>query len=471
MGLKYKKSQFSEWYPEVVQKSGIADYSTIAGCMVIKPLAYSIWENIHRYFDDVIKASGHENAYFPLFIPESLLKKEEDHFEGFTAEVAWIERKDEKEEKIALRPTSETIIYDSYSKWIRSWRDLPLLLNQWVNVVRWETKATRLFLRTREFLWQEGHTVHATKKEADKEVLMILEEYRKLMEDLMAIPVITGKKSEGEKFPGALYTTTLEAMMPDGKSLQMGTSHNLGQHFAKVFDIKFLDKDGKEKYVWQTSWGISTRLLGAIIMVHGDDKGLVIPPKIAPLQVIIVPILFDNSKKKVLKKANDIKKSLEKFCITSKVDDREEHTPGWKYNEWELKGIPLRIEIGPRDLEKNQIVLVRRDNGEKKIIKSKDLKSVKKVLDDIQEDMFKKAKKFLDSNIVIAKNKSEFKKAIKNKKFVKGWWCHTNSCEEKIKDDTTATIRVIPFKQPSKKEKCLYCGKPGKDFVYLAKAY
>ena len=469
MALKNKKSQFAEWYPEVVQEAGLADYSSVGGCMVIKPLAYSIWEKIQQHFDKIIKDTGHKNAYFPLFVPESLLKKEEQHFEGFQAEVAWIERKDEKEERVALRPTSETIIYDSFSKWIRSWRDLPLLINQWCNVVRWETKVTRLFLRTREFLWQEGHTAHISKEDADKEVLFILNEYKKLMEELLAIPVLIGKKSEGEKFPGALYTTTLEALMPDGRALQMGTSHNLGQHFAKVFDIKFLDKSEKESFVWQTSWGISTRLIGALAMVHGDDKGLILPPSVASVQVVIVPILFEDSKKQVLKKAAEVKASLEKLCITSHLDDRTECTPGWKYNEWELKGVPLRIEIGPKDLEKDQLVLVRRDTGEKAAVKN--LKAVKTTLDKIQEDLFQKAKKFLESNIADVKAKSEFEKAIKEKKFARGWWCHTESCEKQIKEDTTATVRVITFEQPKKKEKCFYCGKEGKDFVYVAKAY
>lgn len=470
MALKHKKREFSEWYPEIVQVAGLGDYSAVGGCMVIRPYGYAIWEKIQAYFDKKIKESGHVNAYFPLFIPEKFLKKEAEHFKGFVPEVAWIERKDKNEERYALRPTSETIMYDSYSKWIRSWRDLPVLINQWCNTVRWETAVTRLFLRTREFLWQEGHTAHATEKEADKEVMDILEKYKDLMETQLAVPVLIGKKTEAEKFPGALYTATLEALMPNGKALQMGTSHNLGQHFAKVFDIKFLDKDEKEKYVWQTSWGISTRLVGSIVMVHGDDKGLVLPPRLAPTQAVIVPILFEKNKKKTLKAAEMIKKKLKDFPV--KLDDRDEYSAGWKFNEWEMKGVPLRIEIGPKDIQKNQAILVRRDTGARQPVKISQLeKSVQKILGDIQKNLFTRAKKFLTSKTVTASTFKELEKEVKNKSMVKTSWCGNPGCEEKIKDKTGATIRLIPFKKDGRAGKCIVCAKKAKEVVYVAKAY
>lgn len=468
--LKVSKSEdFSEWYNQVVQKAGLADYAPISGCMVIKPYAYAMWEKIKGWFDSKIKSTGVSNAYFPLFIPESFLKKEAEHFEGFVPEVAWIEKKDKNEERYALRPTSETIINDSFSKWIRSWRDLPLRINQWCNIVRWEVKATRLFLRTREFLWQEGHTAHATNKECEEEVLLRAKQYKELVETQLAIPVVMGKKSESETFAGADYTLALEALMPDGKGLQMATSHNLGQHFARVFNIKFRDKDGKEKRVWQTSWGLTTRTIGAVTMVHGDDKGLVIPPRIAPTQIVIVPIYDNKTKSKVLKEGGKLKKKLEKFYVH--FDDRDAYSPGWKFNEWELKGVPLRIEIGPKDLRKRQVVLVRRDIGEKKAVKEKSLeKAVEKTLELIQENLFKKAKKFLQANTKNAKNFSELEKLIKNKKMVRTCWCGSSGCEEKIKDKTGATIRCIET-ESAKEGKCVDCGKQTKTVVYFAKAY
>ncbi len=468
IGITAPKKEFQDWYPELVQKAGLADYAPVGGCMVIKPYGYSIWEKIQQTLDRNLKDSGHVNAYFPLFIPEKFLKKEAEHFSGFKPEVAWIE---DENEKYALRPTSETIIYDSYSKWIRSWRDLPLLINQWCNIIRWETKVTRLFLRTREFLWQEGHTAHASCEEADKEVMLILKTYTDLIENCLAIPILTGKKSEAEKFAGALYTATMEALMPDGKALQMGTSHNLGQNFSKAFDIKFLDRDEKEKYVWQTSWAVTTRLIGALTMVHGDDKGLILPPKIAPIQIVIIPIPFKDSIKRVLKEARALEKSLsDKFSV--KLDDRESYTPGWKYNEWEMKGIPLRIEIGPKDVKKKQVVLVRRDTGNKLPVKTKDLpKKAGKILDEIQKNLFRKAKKFLQDNTKPAGNFQQLKTLIKSKKMAKAGWCGSPACEAVVKDETGATIRLLPFKKEKGPAKCVKCGKPSKDTVYFAKAY
>ena len=376
-GVTVKKNQdFSAWYVEVILKAGLADYAPVKGCMIIREDAYAIWEKIQEILNKKIKATGHKNVYFPMFIPESLLTKEAEHFAGFTPEVAWITMGGNTplEEKLAVRPTSETIMYATFSKWIRSWRDLPLKINQWCNVVRWETKATRLFLRTREFLWQEGHTAHATSEEAEAEVMYVLGEYKDIMENYLAIPVLTGTKSDSEKFAGALYTTALEAIMPDGKALQMGTSHNLGQNFGKVFDVKYIGEDKVDHYVWQTSWGITTRLIGAMVMIHGDDKGLIIPPKMAPTQVVIVPIPFKGAEPEaVAAKSKEIAEILKAKGFSVILDDREAYTPGWKFNQWELKGVPIRIEIGPRDLKQGQVIMVRRDTGQKTPIKETDI--------------------------------------------------------------------------------------------------
>jgi prolyl-tRNA synthetase len=477
IGVTVKKAEdFSEWYTQVVLKSGLADYAPVKGCMVIREYSYAMWEKIQEIFNKKIKATGHKNAYFPLFIPESFLKKEAEHFAGFVPEVAWIatSEEDRSEERLAIRPTSETIIYTLYAKWIRSWRDLPIKLNQWCNIVRWETKATKLFLRTREFLWQEGHTAHATKEEADREVMEILNEYKDLMETYLAIPVLVGKKTENEKFAGALYTTTLEALMPDGKALQMGTSHNLGQNFSKVFDIKFIGEDEKEHYVWTTSWGISTRLIGALVMVHGDDKGLALPPKIAPIQVVIVPIPYkDVDMSLILKKAKELFEKLRKAGIEVVLDDRAEYTPGWKFNEWELKGVPIRIEIGPRDVEQSQVTLARRDTYEKITVKEEDtVDAVSKLLEDIQSNLFNRAKKFLKENTTTVKNYDEFKNVLKNKGgFIRACWCSSPKCEEKIKEETGATIRLIPFEKERPFSSCIYCGEEAKEVVYFARAY
>jgi len=470
-GINVKKEDdLSEWYVEVVQKAEMADYSPIRGFMVIRPNAYSIWETIQKYFNEVMEKHQVRNAYFPLLIPESFFKKEAQHAAGFEPELAWVENNDNSEERVAIRPTSETIMYDSYSKWIRSWRDLPLRINQWCNVLRWEVKQTKPFLRTREFLWQEGHCVYATKEECDKEVRLFLDEYKKMCEELLAIPVIEGTKTESEKFAGAYYTTTIEALMPDGKALQMGTSHNLGQGFAKSFGISFKDEKEKDQIPWQSSWGVSTRLIGGVIMVHGDDKGLVLPPKIARNKMVIVPIFFKGSEEKVKKKAEEISKNFKE--LNPIIDDRTEYSAGWKFNQWELKGIPLRMEIGPRDLEKGQITLVRRDTGEKILIKESDLKKeIPKILENIQKELLEKAKKSLEKNIIEVKSYNEFKKAIEEKKMVKVYMKEDAKTEEKIKEETGATSRCVPFDQKEKNEKCIFTGKPVKKYTLFARNY
>lgn len=477
LGITIKKAEnLSEWYTQVILKSGLADYAPIKGCMIFREYSYAIWEKIQEIFNQKIKRTGHKNVYFPMFIPESFLKKEAEHFAGFVPEVAWVTigGNTPLEEKLAIRPTSETIIYTAFAKWIRSWRDLPIKLNQWCNVVRWDTKGTKLFLRTREFLWQEGHTAHATKEEADKEVMEILNEYRDLMENYLAIPVLAGRKSEGEKFPGALYTATLEAIMPDGRALQMATSHNLGQNFSKVFNIKFMGKDEKEHYVWQTSWGISTRIIGAIVMVHGDDRGLIIPPKIAPVQAVIIPIPYkDADTAAILAKARELLEKLRKAGISVILDDREEYTPGWKFNDWEIKGIPVRIEIGPKDLKQKQATLARRDTFEKLVVKDEEvIETVQKLLDDIQRNLFNKAKKFLEEKITTVKSLDEFKDVLKSKGgFIRACWCASRRCEEKIKEETGATVRVIPFEKEEPFSNCIYCGGEAKRIAYFARSY
>jgi prolyl-tRNA synthetase len=469
-----KEKNFSQWYVDIVRKAELADYTTIKGCMVIRPYGYGLWENMQAGLDRRIKETGHKNAYFPLFIPESLLKKEAEHVEGFAPELAWVTHggNQKLEERLAVRPTSEAIICSLYSKWVRSWRDLPILINQWVNIVRWE-KVTRLFLRTTEFLWQEGHTAHKSEQEAEEETLKILNQvYRDYIEKDLAIPVIVGRKTEKEKFAGALHTYTLEALMGDGKMLQAGTSHNLGQNFAKAFDIKFLDEDQQEKYVWQTSWGTTTRLIGALVMVHGDERGLKLPPKVAPVQVIIIPIMFDKTKEEVLEKAEGIRTILKKnFRV--ETDTRDGYTPGWKFNEWEMRGVPLRLEIGPKDMAKGQVMLARRDTGEKIAVKEEKLvETVKELLDNIQENLFIRAKKFLEENIREASDYNEFKKIIeKQRGLIKTYWCGNKDCEDKIKEETKASIRCIPFEQEEASGKCVYCGKESSTLVYFARAY
>jgi len=476
-GITVKKSEnFSEWYTQVVLKSELADYAPVKGCMIFREHSYAIWEKIQEIFNRIIRQTGHRNVYFPLFIPESFLRSEAEHFKGFVPEVAWVTMGGDTplEEKLAIRPTSETVIYATYARWIRSWRDLPVKLNQWCSVVRWETKATKLFLRTREFLWQEGHTAHATREEADQEVMEILNAYRDVMETYLAVPVLAGKKTEMEKFAGALYTTALEAMMPDGKALQMGTSHQLGQNFSKVFDIKFLDQNEKEQLVWQTSWGFSTRVIGALVMVHGDDKGLVLPPKIAPVQVVIVPIPYKGTEAESIKsKTKEIHEKLTEIGIAAVLDDRPEYTPGWKFNEWELKGVPIRIEIGPRDLKQRQAMLVRRDTREKTAVKEEEIAdAVVKLLEVIQNSLFSKAKKILQEETVTVSTYDEFKTVLKDKGgFFRASWCGESACEEKIKDETGATIRIVPFEKEKPSAKCMHCGHEAKEVVYFAKSY
>ncbi len=468
-----KEEAFSQWYIDVVKKADLADYTPVKGCMVIKPYGYALWENMQQCLDRRIKATGHKNAYFPLFIPESLLKKEAEHVEGFAPEVAWVTHggNQKLEERLAVRPTSEAIIGSLYSKWIRSWRDLPVLINQWANIVRWE-KVTRPFLRTTEFLWQEGHTAHKNQEEAEEETLKILTVYKDYIEQDLAIPVIIGRKSNNEKFAGAMHTYTLEALMGDGKILQAGTSHNLGQNFAKAFDIRFLDENQQEQFAWTTSWGTSTRLVGGIIMVHGDERGLKLPPKVASVQMVIVPIFFDTSKQEVMEKAREYKSLLEKkFKV--ELDDRDSYTPGWKFNEWEMKGVPVRLEIGPRDLAQNQVVAVRRDKGNKVIISEKEVEStLEKWMADIQNNLFLQARSRLEENIRFTDNYESFKEIMEEKRgFIKAFWCGNEKCEDQIKKDSKATIRCIPLEEHKEKGKCIFCGEESSSLVYFGRAY
>lgn len=472
-GLTAKKEEdVAGWYEEVCLKAELAEFSPVKGTMVIRPRGYFIWQEIQNYFNkNIIEKTNCENAYFPLFIPESFFKKESEHAKGFQPEVAWIDEKlTSPGERLAIRPTSETIMYDSYSRWIRSYKDLPLKINQWCNVVRWETEATKLFIRSREFLWQEGHCVYETEKECDKETLQYIQLYKKLCEELLALPVLVGKKTEKEKFAGAKYTLTIEAFMPDGKALQCGTSHNLGQEFAKAFNINYLGRDEKKHLPWQNSWGISTRLIGAAIMTHSDNKGLILPPKIAKNKIVIIPILFEKTKNEILKQAEKISKQLEKFSPI--LDNREDYSPGWKFSEWELKGIPLRIEIGPKDLEKKSITIVKRNTGEKLQIKIKELeKQIPKILEEIQNELLEKAKNFLESNIIEVKNFNEFQKAIKNKKIARTSWCNETKCENEIKEKTSATSRCIILEKEKISGKCPNCQKPAKIKGYFARSY
>lgn len=468
-----KSENFSQWYIDVILKSDLADYAPVKGCMIFKPYGYAIWENIQKALDEEIKKAGVKNAYFPLFIPENFLKKETEHIKGFSPELAvvTIGGGEKLKEKLIVRPTSETVIYEMYRKWIKSWRDLPILMNQWCNIVRWEMR-TRLFLRTTEFLWQEGHTVHKTHEEATKEVMRALKMYVDFYSNFLAINGISGKKSESEKFPGALETYSYEMLMPDGKALQGCTSHDLGQNFAKVFNIKFQDRDGKEKIPWQTSWGFSTRSIGALIMVHGDNSGLIIPPKIAPIQIVVIPIFQGKAiDKKLDKKSKEIKEILKDFKV--EIDFRKEYSLGWKFNEWELKGVPLRIEMGPKELKANKITLVRRDTGEKYSVSSKQIiLKTKKILDSIQKNLFEKSSQLLKENTREVLNYKEFKDIIKREKgFLKAFWCENPKCEEKIKEETKATIRVLPPGVKTEKGRCIYCGNPAKNKWIFAQGY
>lgn len=465
---------YSRWYTDVVLNAKLADYSPVKGAMVIRPNGYAIWEMIQQTLDRMFKETGHVNAYFPLLIPESFMKKEAEHVEGFSPEcaVVTIGGGQKLEEPLYIRPTSETIIWSMYKKWIMSYRDLPILINQWANVLRWELR-TRLFLRTSEFLWQEGHTAHATYEEAEEETRRILNIYKNFVEEYLAIPVITGRKSESEKFAGALHTYSIEAMMQDRKALQAGTSHNLGQNFAKAFDVKYQDKDGKLQYVWATSWGVSTRLIGAIIMAHSDDNGLVLPPKIAQRQVVIVPIWRgDDEKKQVLAYANEVWTELKQEYNVI-LDDRDQYKPGYKFTEWELQGIPVRLEIGPKDVARGGLVMVRRDLMKKEFIsKNGVLETVRETLNAMQKDLLEKARKFQQEHTYQIDDYDSFKKFFEGEGgFVESHWCGNPECEAKIKEDTKATIRNIPFDRKEEKGKCIVCGKESEGRVLFAKAY
>ena len=476
IGVTVKKDEnFSEWYTQVVIKAELADYAPVKGLIVLRPYGYSIWESLKSSLDEKLKNTGHENGFLPVLIPQSLLSKESSHFAGFNPEVFWVTHSGDTEigDKLALRPTSETLAYSMYSKWIKSWRDLPLKINFWNTALRAEIKATKPFLRTSEFLWQEGHTVHATKEEAEQEVMTILEIYKKTVEEELAIPVITGKKSDKEKFVGAVYTTTMEAIMPDGKGLQMGTSHFLGQNFSKPFEVKFLDKQNVENFAWQTSWGVSWRLIGALIMVHGDDKGLILPPRVAPIQVVIVPIYYsDSDKENVLRKANEVQETLSKIKIRVRLDSRDEWTPGYKFNDWEMKGVPLRIEIGPKDIAKGKIVLVRRDNQKKTDLEFGKLENgVQLVLNEIQQNLFEKAKKFLEERTKAVTDFEKFKSELDKGMFLSSPWCGDQKCEEKIKEITGADIRVIPFENKNSNSPCISCKRLSKENVIFGRGY
>ena len=469
-----KEEDFSEWYTQVVLKAKLADYAPVKGLIVLRPDGYSIWESLRSTFDKKFARNGIRNGFLPILIPESLLGKEQKHFAGFNPEVFWVTHSGTNEvgDRLALRPTSETLAYTLYSKWIQSWRDLPLKINFWNTALRAEIKATKPFLRTSEFLWQEGHTVHSTKEEAEKEVIKILDIYKNTVEEELAIPVTTGKKSEKEKFVGAEYTTTMESIMPDGKALQMGTSHFLAQNFSKPFEVKFADKDNVEHFAWQTSWGVSWRLIGAMIMAHGDDKGLVLPPKVAPMQVVIVPIYKnDNDKENVITKVNEIANILELKNIRIHIDSREELTPGYKFNDWELKGVPLRIEIGPKDIENQSMVLAKRYNLEKMKMGLDEVEEIVTILDEIQTEMLKKAKTEAAGNTIDIENYDEFKMKMEKGGFFNSPWCGKLDCEEKIKEETGAEIRVIPFNSENTSKKCIYCKQQSTSVPIFARGY
>ena len=486
--LTSREKDYSQWYNELVQNADLAENSGVRGCMVVKPYGFAIWEKMQAELDRKFKATGHENAYFPLFIPKSYLSKEADHVEGFAKECAVVTHYRLKnaedgsgvivdpaaklEEELIIRPTSETIIWDTYRKWVQSYRDLPILVNQWANVVRWEMR-TRLFLRTAEFLWQEGHTAHATKKEAIAETEQMIDVYADFAQEFMAMPVIKGVKSVNERFAGALETYCIEALMQDGKALQAGTSHFLGQNFAKAFDVKYATKEGKQEYVWATSWGVSTRLMGALVMTHSDDKGLVLPPKLAPFQVVIVPIYKGYEQlEKISEVALKVKKSLEAKGISVNFDNRDTHKPGWKFAEYELKGVPLRLALGARDLENGTIEVARRDTLEKETYQIADIEvKVEYLLEKIQENLYQKAIDFREEKTYIAESKDEFVKLINQGGFVYAHWDGTSETEEKIKNETKATIRCIPLDAKKEPGSCMITGKPSNKKVLFAKAY
>ena len=470
-----RSENYSEWYTEVIRKAKLADYAPVRGCMVIRPYGYELWENVKAGLDRRFKETGHENAYFPLFVPMSFIEKEAQHIEGFAPELAVVTHGGGKklEDPLVVRPTSETVIGYMYSQWIQSYRDLPVLINQWANVVRWELR-TRLFLRTMEFLWQEGHTAHATAEEAQEETLRMLDVYTDFAVNDAAIPVIPGRKSESEKFPGADASYSIEAMMGDRRALQSGTSHNLGQNFAKAFDIQYQDRNGAQQYCWTTSWGVSTRMVGAIIMTHGDDQGLVLPPRLAPTQVVIVPIYRKGAERSTVMEAIEKIEAMLGQDVRLKVDERDEYSPGWKFNEWELKGVPLRIEIGPRDIAKDQVVLARRD------VPGRDGKSfvplagltdvISDTLRDIQNNLLARAIEFRDANISEPSDYDSFREAA-TQGFARAWWCGNVACEDKVKDDTKATTRCIPSDQPGGSGTCIVCGESAEEIAIFARAY
>ena len=465
------EEDFAQWYTDIVLKAELADYTDTKGCIAIKPYGYAIWENIQKYTDDLFKKAGVKNVYFPVLIPESLLQKEKDHVEGFAPEVAMVTEAggEELEERLVVRPTSETMFSNLYSKWISSWRDLPVVYNQWCNVLRWE-KETRPFLRSREFLWQEGHTIHETADEAQKFTLEMLEVYADVIENLLAIPVLKGRKTETEKFAGADSTYTVETLMHDGRALQAGTSHYFGQNFTKPFEIKFQNRKGKEEYAYQTSWGISTRLIGAVIMAHGDNRGLKLPPKVAPIQVVIVPIAAH--KEGVVEEAKKLQDMLnENYRV--ELDLRDNYSTGYKFNYWELRGVPVRIEIGPRDIENKQCVIVRRDTFEKQVVLLENINdTLNKLLDEIQIHMFNECKERMERKTTVATNMEEFEKNLKeNQGFIKAMWCGDEACEDKIKELTGAKSRCIPFEEERIGDKCVCCGKPAKHMVVWGRQY
>ncbi|MCL4814611.1 MAG: proline--tRNA ligase [Vicinamibacteraceae bacterium] len=469
-----QSEDFSRWYLDVVRRAELADYSPVKGCMVIRPYGYAIWELIQRELDDRFKATGHVNAYFPLFIPESLLMREAEHVEGFAPQVAWVTKGGDEvlEEKLIVRPTSEVIIGTMYAKWIKSWRDLPVLINQWANVVRWE-KVTRPFLRTTEFLWQEGHTAHETEAEAHEETLRILALYKEFCETVLAMPVVDGQKSESEKFAGASRTYSIEALMGDGRALQAGTSHDLGQNFAKAFEIQFQGRDKSLQHAWTTSWGVSTRLIGGVIMTHGDDSGLILPPRVAPYQVVVVPISRGNWRETVLPRAQEIRGELQRAGVRVMLDDRDSQTPGWKFAEWEMRGVPLRLEIGPKDIEKSQVVLARRDTREKAFVPMEALVgAVTMRLDEIQAALLARARAFREEHTSATNDYEEFKRMMEGRPgFIIAPWCGSHECEAAIKAETQATIRNIPFDSPAPTAPCLKCGQPADVSAWFAKAY
>ncbi|MEW9106417.1 proline--tRNA ligase [Paenibacillus sp.] len=469
-----QQEDFSRWYIDVIKKADLMDYSPVRGCIVFRPDGYEIWEHIRDELDRRFKATGHRNAYFPMFIPESFFQKEKEHVEGFNPELPWVTEAggEQLEEKLAIRPTSETMIGHMYSKWIQSYRDLPVLINQWANVVRWE-KRTLPFLRTSEFLWQEGHTAHETEQEAREETMQMLKIYREFVEDYLAIPVIEGQKTPSEKFAGAVDTFSIEAMMKDGRAVQAGTSHYLGTNFAVAFDIKFLGRENEQEFVHTTSWGVSTRLIGSMIMVHGDDRGLALPPKVAPTQVIMIPIGPAKMREQVVGRANELFSELKQAGVRVRMDDRSDISPGWKFNEYEMRGVPVRLEIGPRDMENGVCVLVSRVTGEKRIVQQADLvEEVNRMLADVHQEMFERARSFRDEHFYSVETIDEMKAQMEEKRgFTLAGWCGSEACEKHVKDETGATSRNIPFNPQTTKTKCLVCGEDAKHTVVFARAY